>query len=264
VIGTPVRHSLSPSIFGAAFDATGLDWTYLAFEVQPGALEAAVGATTALGIRGLSVTMPHKSAIVSLLDHITPGAARLDAVNCVTRLEDGSLEGDNTDGAGLLMALEGAGVAVAGASIVLLGAGGAARAIAAALGDAGAARVDVINRTTSRAEAAAALAGPAGRVGSWADVESADVVINATSVGMDPGGGLPLDVALLSDRHVVVDAVYHPVLTPLLAAAAERGARPVDGVGMLVGQAAVAFERWTGERAPLQAMLAAAGRALAP
>ena len=256
-----MRHSLSPAIFEAAFDATGMDWTYLAFEVSPQGLPAAVAAVPALGLRGLSVTMPHKTAIVGLVDEVTDVAERLDAVNCVT-WRDGTLVGDNTDGAGFLASLDADSVDVSGANVVVLGAGGAARSLANALGSAGVARLSVVNRTASRAELTAELAGPNGRVGTEADVSSADLVINATSVGMAPGGGVPIDVALLRRGQIVIDAVYHPVRTPLLEAAAACGARPIDGVGMLVGQAGIAFERWTGLPAPRDAMRAAADRRL--
>jgi shikimate dehydrogenase len=257
VIGSPVRHSLSPAIFEAAFEVTGLDWTYLAFEVGPETLPAAVGAVAALGVAGLSVTMPHKAAIVPLLDEVSATAGLLDAVNCVS-WRDGRLIGDNTDGAGFLAALSATAIPLDGARVVVIGGGGAARAIAHALGGAGVAQVTVMNRTESRAAAVAALAGPSGRVGTPSEISSADVVINATSVGMAPGGGLPLDPDLLHAGQVVVDAVYHPVHTELLQAAAARGARAVDGVGMLVGQAGIAFERWTGLAPPLDAMRAAA------
>jgi shikimate dehydrogenase len=261
VIGTPVRHSLSPTLFEAAFAEVSLDWTYLAFEVSPEGLPGAVAGIASLGIRGVSVTMPHKAAIVPLLDEVSPTAARLDAVNCLT-WRDGALVGDNTDGAGLLLALDAEGVSVAGANVVVVGAGGAARAITLALGGAGVSRLSVVNRTESRAAAAAALAGPAGRVGSGDDITSADLIINATSVGMAPDTGVPFDVDLLSSGQVVLDAVYHPRQTPLLTAAAARGARAVDGVGMLCGQAAVAFERWTGQPGPFDVMRAAARSAL--
>jgi shikimate dehydrogenase len=262
VIGHPIRHSLSPLVLNAAFAAAGLDWAYLAFDVAPGDGAAAVEAMRALGIGGLSVTMPHKDQVATAVDRLTDDAAALGAVNCV--FWDGDqLVGDSTDGAGFLDALRAEiGWEPAGKRCLVAGAGGAARSIIRALGASGAADVAVANRTAAKAEAAAALAGPVGRVAGADDIAPADLVVNATSVGMGspPGahGPVPLDVAQLGPHQVVVDAVYVPRRTPLLAAAADRGAVTVDGVGMLVHQAGHAFRRWTGDEPPLEAMAAAA------
>lgn len=268
VIGWPARHSLSPTILNAAFAAAGADWVYLAFEVPEGRAAEAVAAMRALGLGGLSVTMPHKAAVHDAVDDRTPVAADLGAVNCVFWRGD-RLVGDNTDGDGFLDALgHDHGIEVAGRRCVLVGAGGAGRAVARALGVAGAAEVAVVNRSPAPAARAAALAGPAGRVGLPADVGAADLVVNATPLGMAGSAtgdepALPVDPQALRPGQVVVDLVYHPVETPLLAAARRRGAVPVDGVGMLVHQAARAFRRWTGEPAPVGAMAAAARRELA-
>ena len=268
VIGWPARHSLSPTILNAAFAAAGADWVYLAFEVPEGRAAEAVAAMRTLGLGGLSVTMPHKAAVHDAVDDRTPVAADLGAVNCVFWRGD-RLVGDNTDGDGFLDALRhDHGIEVAGRRCVLVGAGGAGRAVARALGVAGAAEVAVVNRSPAPAARAAALAGPAGRVGLPADVGAADLVVNATPLGMAGAAtgdepALPVDPQALSPGQVVVDLVYHPVETPLLAAARRRGAVPVDGVGMLVHQAARAFRRWTGEPAPVGAMAAAARRELA-
>jgi shikimate dehydrogenase len=262
VIGDPVRHSWSPTIFEAAFDATGLDWTYVAFEVAPASLADALAGARALGLAGLSVTTPHKEAVAGLVDEVSPRAAALRAVNCVT-VADGRLLGDNTDGQGFVDALGWAEVAVGGRRVAVLGAGGAARAIVAALAEYGADDVAVVNRTADRAAAAAALAGPVGRVGTPADLERADLVVNATSVGFGDPTAMPVDAELLRPQHVVVDVVYHPLRTALLREAEGRGARTVDGLGMLVGQAAVAFERWCGVVAPVAAMRRAAEAQLA-
>jgi shikimate dehydrogenase len=277
VIGWPVRHSLSPALLNAAFAAVGADWVYLAFSVPEGRAGAAVAAMRTLGLGGLSVTMPHKAAVHDAVDERTPVAAALGAVNCVFWRDD-RLVGDNTDGAGFVDALRlDAGVDPAGRRCVVLGAGGAGRAVVRALGQAGATDVAVVNRSPAPAVRAAALAGPAGRVGSPADVPAADVVVNATPVGMlwsGPGEhaparppaappALPLDAASLHEGQVVVDLVYHPEVTPLLTAAGERGAVAVSGLGMLVHQAAHAFRRWTGDDAPIDAMRAAARRELA-
>lgn len=261
VIGDPVRHSLSPVIFDAAATATGVDLSYVALEVSDADLPAALGGVAALGLVGVNVTMPHKARAAVLVDRSTAVAERLGAVNCVT-VDGDELVGDNTDGAGFLAALHHDDVEVVGRHVAVLGAGGAARAICAALTEAGAALVSVHNRTPARAEVAAQLAGPAARVGSDDDLPSADLIVNATPVGMGEDPALPLDPKLLRSGQVIVDAVYHPLRTPLLDAAAACGARPLDGIGMLVGQAAIAFERWFGCPAPVAEMRRAARRHL--
>lgn len=264
VIGHPVRHSLSPTILNAAFASTGLDWVYVAFEVAPGHSAEAVTAMRTLGLGGLSVTMPHKAAVHDAVDELTSVAADLGAVNCVFRRGD-SLVGDNTDGAGLVDALVADGIDVAGRTCVLVGAGGAGRAVARALGAAGA-EVVVVNRSPEPAARAAALAGAAGRVGSHDDVPAADLVVNATPLGMAGAGtgpSLPVDADALHAGQVVVDLIYQPAVTPLLRAAAERGATTVNGIGMLVHQAAHAFRRWTGHEPPIDAMTAATRAELA-
>jgi len=266
VIGSPVRHSLSPTLLNAAFRATGLDWVYVAFEVPEGAGAAAVAAMRTLGLGGLSVTMPHKAAAWEAVDERTPTAEALGAVNCVFE-RDGRLVGDNTDGPGFVDSLvRDEGVALAGRRCVLLGAGGAGRAVARALGEADVAEVVVVNRSPDPARWAAELAGRVGRVGEVGDVAAADVVVNATSLGMAGGAGAgatPVDPDLLRAGQVVVDLVYHPAETPLLAAARARGAVAVNGVGMLVHQAAHAFARWTGEPPPLREMTTAIRHELA-
>jgi shikimate dehydrogenase len=258
VIGDPVRHSLSPRLHNAAYRALGLDWVFAAFEVADGAAAAALGGARALGFVGLSVTMPHKAAIAGLCDDLSPRAAALNSVNTVTIGPDGRAAGDSTDGAGLLRALGDAGVDVAGRSIVLLGAGGAARAVAWALGDAGA-RVGVAARRTGAAADAAALAG--GETIAWEDrvpaAATADIVVNATSVGMAGDAELPIPADALSAAQVIVDLVYEPRETPLLAAARARGAQPVSGIGMLVHLVALQVEMWSGQPAPVEVMRAA-------
>ena len=265
VIGTPIRHSLSPAIFNAAFGAAGLDWTYLAFDVPEGAAGLALGGMRALGIEGLSVTMPHKAAVLDGLDELSPDAKALGAVNCISR-RGGMLRGDNTDGPGLIDALRlDDGVEVAGLRTAVIGAGGAGRAVVRALAAAGAAEIAVVNRSPEPAQRAVALAGSAARVGRVEDVGEADLVVNATPLGMgvvvttagEPEP-LPLDPERLHAGQIVVDLVYHPPVTPLLAAARERGARGINGLGMLIHQAAHAFRLWTSEEPPVEAMSAAA------
>ncbi len=268
VIGDPVTHSLSPLLHNAAFDALGLDWVSVAFTVRTGEVGRALAGMRALGVAGLSVTMPHKEAARTEVDDVTDVADRLGAVNCVT-LRDGELVADSTDGDGFLAALRrGAGIEGRDRRCLVLGAGGAARAVVLALASAGASEVVVVNRTAARAEAAAALAGSVGRVGRVGDREdlaSAELVVHATPLGMDGAGGPVgprtydelVDLDGLHSGQVVVDLVYHPLRTGLLDRAADRGATTLNGLGTLVHQAALAIERWTGQRAPVEAMWSA-------
>ncbi len=265
VIGTPIRHSLSPVIFNAGFGAAGLDWAYLAFDVPEGAAGLALAGMRALGIEGLSVTMPHKAAVIDGLDTLSDDAAALGAVNCISR-RGSLLHGDNTDGPGFADALRiDEGIDVAGARCAVVGAGGAGRAVARALGQGGAASIAILNRSPDPAARAVELAGSAAYVGSADDLEEADLIVNATPLGMGvvvtttgEAEPLPIEVDRLGAGQVVVDLVYHPAVTPLLAAARERGLRTVNGLGMLIHQAAHAFRLWTGEDPPLEAMSAAA------
>ena len=265
VIGNPVRHSLSPAIHNAAFAACGLDWVFLACEVAEGRVPQALAGAVALGVEGLSVTMPHKAAVAAATDDLTPTARRLGAVNCVARAGD-RLVGHSTDGDGFVDALaDEAGWAPAGARCLVMGAGGAARAVVLALAAAGAAEVAVANRTPERGVAAAALAGDRGRLAEPAEAGDFDLVVNATPLGMTGHGGdaLPLDPQLLGPEQLLVDLIYEPAETALLAAARARGVRACNGVRMLVHQAARAFELWTGTDAPVDAMVAATTEALA-
>jgi shikimate dehydrogenase len=258
VIGHPVRHSLSPVIHNAAYAATGLDWVYVAFDVAPGCAAEALEGMRALGIAGLSVTTPHKDAVYAALRELSTSAAKMRAVNTVELREDGVLVGHNTDGDGFVDSLRAeTGIDPAGLRVAVLGAGGAARSVVEALGRAGACDVAVLNRTSTRALDAAHLAGPVGRVGRNTDLHDADIIVNATSIGMG-GDEIPLDPVLLRRGQIVADLVYHPIDTALLRAAAAAGARPVDGLGMLVHQAARQFRIWTGKSAPLPVMRAAA------
>jgi shikimate dehydrogenase len=265
VIGHPVRHSLSPLLHNTAFAALGLNWTSLAFDVAPGQAVGALDGVRALGLAGISVTMPHKSDVAALVDECSAVATTLGVVNCVVNRE-GTLRGENTDGAGFLASLaRGAGFDPAGKRCLILGAGGAARAVAVALAGAGCADVAVLNRTAARADAVAALAGPVGRVGRLdddADVAQADLIVNATPVGMEGTGAENerwlVPPSLLHRGQVVADLIYAPRPTAWLAAAAEAGARTVDGLGMLVHQAAAQLELWTGFPAPVDRMWEAA------
>jgi shikimate dehydrogenase len=258
IIGDPIAHSRSPAIHNAAFAALGLDWVFVAFPVRAGDGEHAVRAMAALQIAGLNVTMPHKTDAARACDELSAGAAALQSVNTVV-LRDGALFGDSTDGEGFVRALRAEGHDPAGRSCAVLGAGGAARAIVRALGEAGA-RVSVVARRPDAAEAAAGLA-PDADATTFEHVDAvvgaADIVVNATPLGMR-GEDVPFRSDVLTPGQFVVDTVYHPAETPLLAAARARGVPCANGLGMLVHQAALAFELWTGESAPLAVMLGAA------
>lgn len=262
VIGSPVRHSLSPALHNAAFHQLGLDWVYAAFEVAPGAAPEALSAMRALGLGGLSVTMPHKESVARAVDSLDPAAAALGSVNTVVAEQGGSLRGYSTDGAGFVASLVARGVDVADRVVCVLGAGAASRSIVDALSRAGVAQVVVINRTAARAEAAATLAGDRGVVGDVGDQRGADILVNTTSVGMDSDES-PCDLSLLRAGQVVADIVYHPRETVLLRAARAAGAKTVEGLGMLVHQAALQQQLWHGRLPDVAAMAAAAERELA-
>jgi shikimate dehydrogenase len=248
----------------AAFAAAGLSWEFAAFDVGAGRGVAAVDALRTLGLRGYSVTMPLKAEVMGAVDRLTPSAEALGAVNCIA-WDDEVLVGHNTDGGGFIDSLAQRGIAVDVGPTVVVGAGGAARAIIDALARAGSPEIVVVNRSSDRAEAALALAGDVGRLGSFDEVPAAHLIVNATSVGMANTageGGVPVPIALLGPHHTVADIVYDPLRTPLLAAAEAAGAATVDGLGMLTHQAARAFTLWTGLVAPIAAMEAAARHTL--
>ena len=271
VIGDPARHSRSPAIHNAAFAATGMDWVFTAFEVPAGGGAAALEAMRVLQLAGLSVTMPLKAEVAEAADLRDDVVEVLGAANCIVPLDDGRLRAANTDAAGFMAGLRAdAGLGPEGLRVALLGAGGAARAVAWGLAAAGAADVALINRTPSKAQAAADIAnaageaGQPGRVGSLDDIATADVVVNATSVGMgagaaDPGrNAMPCDPTLLRPGQVAVDLVYEPLETAWLAALRRRGVEAHNGLSMLAYQAAAAFELWTGIEAPVDVMRQAA------
>lgn len=266
VIGSPVRHSLSPVIHNAAFAAAGLDWTFVALEVAAGRGAAAVAAMRTFGVCGLAVTTPHKSDVADAVDEIDAAAAALRSVNTVVLREDGSTFGASTDGAGFVESLRAAGHDPAGARVAVVGAGGAARSVIDALGRAEAERIDVVNRTAAPAGTAAALSDRA-RVADASSIGAADIVVNATTVGMgaDANGeaddDLPFDRGLLRPTHVIADLVYHPLETPLLSAARHIGAATVDGLGMLIHQAVLQQLLWTGVRPDPAVMRSALGAA---
>lgn len=253
VIGSPIAHSLSPTIHQAAFDGAGVDWVYTSFDIPAGDAGAALQAMRTLRLGGLSVTMPHKADVAAAVDRLDPAARALHSVNTISWDAD-SLVGSSTDGAGFIASLAAANVPVSDARIAIIGAGGAARSLVDALGRAGAADITVLNRTRDRAEMAASLS-PKASVGIVSDVGRADIVVNATSVGMGvtvadaTTADFPCDPELLHEGQVVADLVYHPLETAWMRAAVKRGARVVDGLGMLIEQAALQQRLWLGDQA---------------
>lgn len=257
VIGSPVGHSLSPAMHNSAFGRAGRRWHYFAADVDVASLPGVIAAVRALPFGGLSVTTPLKEAVIEHLDDVSPESRRLHSVNCIT-VRDGRLSGDVTDGRGCADALRGAGVDLERSKVALLGAGATARAIASTLCAEGAA-VTVVNRGRERAGRlrdliastvpGASIAVAADGPGPASDaVRSADVVINATTVGMNSTAdeGLLVDADCLSDGQTVLDAVYQPLETALLRTARSRGSRTVDGLWMLVHQAVHQQVLWFG------------------
>ena len=266
VAGHPIDHSLSPQLHEAAFRALGLNWESRRYDVSAGGGAQLVETMRTLRLRGLSVTMPLKEEVAACVDELDEQARLLGSVNTLV-LEHGRVLGLSTDGLGLLDALRHSkGFEPAGTRAVIVGAGGAARAVAAALGSAGAAEITVVARRPDQAQQVALLAGPSGRVGSPTDAAVADVIIETTPVGMaDTPHHLAaslVDPELLHQGQLAVDLVYHPRRTLWLDAAARSGAETEGGLGMLVHQAARAIERWVGQPAPVAAMWAAASEAL--
>jgi len=269
IFGWPVAHSKSPQMQEAAARALGIALCYERFEVPPEGLAAAVGAKHAAGIDGYNLTVPHKVAIMALVDEVTPAARAIGAVNTVVR-RGGRYLGDNTDAPGLVRSLEDSGVQLSGARVVVLGAGGAARAAVVGLAEAGAKEIRVLSRRPKQSEALCrALADAVGCGLDAAPLDeakrhfgSASLLVQATSATLasNPGAqafadSLPLEA--LPDGAAVVDMVYKPLETTLLARANARGLLTIDGLGMLLHQGAIAFEIWTGFEPPLDVMRSA-------
>jgi len=252
VVGHPVRHSLSPLIHNAWIGAAGLDAAYLAFQPPPAGFEAFVQGMRGQVVLGLNVTIPFKERAAALADRRSAAAERAAAANLLTFEADGSIVADNTDGIGLLLALEAAGF-IPFSPVVVLGAGGAARGAVLSLLAAGVPSVRLVNRSLDRARAIAAGDGRVSALG-WDEARHAldgvAAVINATSLGMagQPALELPLDLAPAS--AVVMDMVYMPLKTGLLRAAEARGHPTADGLAMLIGQARPSFEAFFGQPPP--------------
>ena len=273
LIGDPVEHSMSPVMHNAAFRELGLDYVYLPFRVKKEEVGGAIEGMRALNLRGLNVTIPHKVAVLRLLDKLDPLAAKIGAVNTIVN-EDGRLTGYNTDAGGFLQALLAKGVEPGGKSVAVIGAGGAARAITFILADKKA-RLVILNRA-EELDWAKELAGRIRQTfgqevealelnrGNLTEVlKKADVVVNATSVGMSPNiGETSVEADLLRPGLVVYDIVYNPIKTRLLREAEAAGAKTIGGLDMLVWQGALAFEMWTGQKAPVDLMKREAAKLL--
>ncbi len=260
VIGDPVRHSLSPRLHNAGFAALGLDWFYVACPVAKGQAAQAIEAMRTLGIEGLSVTMPHKKSVAVAVDDLSPTAAKLGAVNCVRRDGD-RLVGENTDGIGFVDSLRSQlQMDPDGLTIVIVGAGGAARSIALAMAEHGA-RVGIFNRTATSAEEVVEIVGAASSVVQEEAIRDADVIVNATPLGMS-NDSLPFDPSLLSKGQSLIDLIYEPEKTALLLEAESLGVKTLNGVGMLLHQAGAQFQLWTGCEPPLREMAQAVGLTL--
>jgi shikimate dehydrogenase len=262
LIGQPVGHSLSPAMHNAAFAEDGLDFVYVCLDVDPEALPAAVLGLKALKFRGFNVTMPHKRAVVPLVDGLDDGARVSGAVNTVV-IDASGMRGYNTDGGGMVMACEEAGIELSGKSVLLLGSGGTASAIAVAFCKTGVSDLHIANRDTehaARLQDKLRLTGMEGiSVGSLASLEhdapDADVIVNATSLGMKEGDSLPLPPEYVQRGRAICDVVYRPGKeTPLVRLAQERGVRVVAGGRMLLYQGVLAQKLWTGRKPNVEAM----------
>ena len=273
LIGNPVEHSVSPAMHNAAFDSMGLDCAYIPFRVQEGSLTTAIHAIKALNIYGVNVTIPHKVAIIPLLDELEALAQKIGAVNTIIN-NNGKLKGYNTDAGGFLNALLQKGVEPSAKKAVVIGAGGVSRAISFTMAEMGA-EISILNRrqeigwavelatTISQSFKKEVKALELNDDNLTTALYSADILVNATSIGMSPDiNQSPVPSALLKAEMVVFDAVFNPLRTRLLAEAESIGALTVNGIDMLVWQGALAFELWTGVKAPLDIMKASALRAL--
>lgn len=258
ILGNPVGHSMSPVMHNSAFAAVGYNGVYMAFNVAD--IEAAVNGIRALGIKGVSVTIPYKVSVIDFLDDVDELAGRIGAVNTVIN-RNGQLKGYNSDGLGAVNALTEK-TPIRDRDVLIIGAGGAARAVGFGIISEGG-RLTISNRTVEKGERLARELGA--EFSPLSDIQkiNAPILINTTSVGMIPRcDEMPVREDVLDRDMVVMDIVYNPVKTRLLKAAEERGCQTIDGVAMLVNQGAFQFELWTGMKAPLEIMKMAVYKAL--
>ena len=264
IIGDPIKHSRSPQIHNAAIAALGLDYVYVPFHVEPDNLGAAIEGFKATNVVGINVTIPHKQNVMPYLDEISREATLIGAVNTLI-FKDGAISGENTDAPGFLQAMQEEGLDVPqGGSAVIIGAGGSARAVVVALALAGVQTICIANRTVSRAVALATDLSKKTGVSIYGiglddpklsnAVGTSQLVVNTASTSMDVSHPLLIDPEWLEPQSIVYDIVYTPPETRLLQAAAEKECHTIGGLGMLVHQGAIAFERWTGVNPPVEAM----------
>lgn len=264
LIGYPLKHSLSPSMHNSAFRKLGLDLVYLAFEIEDGSLQDGLNAMRTLNVKGFNVTMPHKQKIVQLLDGVSDDAKIIESVNTVKN-ENGKLIGYNTDGKGLVKALEESGIAYKGKKVVILGAGGAARAIAIQLAFDGAAQIVMANRTIIKAkmiintinEKIPTSKGKAIEMDEEIikeELKDASILINCTSIGMKSTiDQSPISNVDTFNKDVfVVDIIYDPLKTKFMSMAEEVGCKTMNGIDMLIYQGDLSFNIWTGEDMPIE------------
>lgn len=270
----PAAHSLSPLIHNTSFKVAGINGVYLAFDVTSAGLADSLAAMRTMNIGGFNLSMPLKTDVIPLLDEVTPRAERLQAVNTVVN-RDGRLVGDSTDGQGFIDALKTNDITLDEKVITVLGSGGAGRAIISAAVDAGAKKVYVFKRTNDLFESRKE------QLEAWSNVvevlpyedeelmikaiDQSQIVANSTNIGMAGDKSLPVTPAVLNhltSNHIVTDAIYFPLETPFIRAAKKQGSHTYNGIGMLVNQAAGSFLEWTGQRMPVDQVIAAVHEAV--
>lgn len=257
LIGYPVEHSLSPAMHNAAFEHLGFDYCYVTFLVKPDLLEDAVKAIRALNLKGVNVTIPHKERVIPFLDSVDEEASFIGAVNTILN-DNGVLRGFNTDGRGFMESLKDAGIDIKDKRVMIIGAGGASRAIGFYICK----EAKTLGITDIETDKASRLVNDLKRlkdnvytIDNITDLVEADIIINATPLGLKDSDPLPVDTAIITADKIVCDLIYKD--TPLLRHARETGCKTLNGLGMLLYQGVLAFEIWTGQKAPVEVMRAA-------
>lgn len=264
LFGQPVAENPTQYMHEKAFESLGLQWRYITMEVPAEKLSEAVRGLRAMNFAGANCTLPHKVAVIPLLDSLTDTARKIGAVNTIVRQKGGTLLGENTDGKGFIQAVQETGLELKGVRAVILGAGGAARAISVELAVAGAAHITLVNRTLERGQALATQVQERTGVptmsvawqGEYGVPMDTQLLVNATSIALAPNNSdlVPIDYSTLRPNMVVSDVIPNPPDTPFLQNARAAGATTLDGLGMLVYQGAIAFKMWTGHDAPADVM----------
>lgn len=263
VFGIPVDDNPTGVVEEAAYQACGLNYRYLTIEVKPEDLATAMASVKAFGMKGINLTMPHKVAVVPMLDELSDAAKIIGAVNTVV-YENGKLFGENTDGKGFIRALKDSGATVDGKTVTILGAGGAARAIAVECALNLASKIYIVNRSEERGRELVGIlnekTSASAEFIAWSSnlkvPEGTEILINATSIGFSPNSSSrpDIDYSSITDTMTVCDVVFSPADTEFLKSAGKQGAKTVNGLGMLASQAALNFTLWTGQEAPLELM----------